>query len=241
MKVLVLTDNIYIFKRFDEVVKYKNREQIIFTYCCSPSSKDMFALEEDVSILDIKLDYESVISKYDLVISCHCKKIFPKELVTNVRCINIHPGLNPYNRGWYPQVFAINNKKPHGATIHVMDEEIDHGDIIIQAVVDILSHDTSLTVYERVVDLEVELFSCNFDSIIDETYTPVKMDGEGNYNGISDFKKLCELDLNHVDSLGKHIDLLRSLSHGEYKNSYFWDDNGNKVIISVSLELSNDS
>ncbi|WP_351189660.1 dTDP-4-amino-4,6-dideoxyglucose formyltransferase [Shewanella sp. TB4-MNA-CIBAN-0142] len=235
MKVLVLTDNIYIFKRFKEIVNSKDRNEIFFTYCCSPSSRDIFSLEDDVSVLDIKLEYESVIDEYDLVISCHCKKIFPKKLVTKLRCINIHPGLNPYNRGWYPQVFAINNKKPHGATIHVMDEAIDHGDIIVQSKVNILSYDTSLSVYEKVVESEIELFDKEFDSIIDNSYIASPMEDEGNYNGISDFKNLCKLDLSNVGTLGEHIDLLRSLTHGTYKNGYFIDSEGEKILISISL------
>jgi methionyl-tRNA formyltransferase len=79
-----------------------------------------------------------------------------------MRCINIHPGLNPYNRGWYPQVFAINNGLPHGATIHEMDDKIDHGDIIYQKSVDIKLSDTSKTLYERVLDTEIFLFKENF-------------------------------------------------------------------------------
>jgi len=237
IKVLVLTDNVYIFNKFIKIIECHLRDDLNFKFCCSPSSKVSFLNYKNVSVLDIKKEYESVMNNYDLVISCHCKKIFPKELVKSTRCINIHPGLNPYNRGWYPQVFAINNKMPHGATIHVMDEEIDHGDIIVQGEVIIQNHDTSLTVYEKVVNLEVKLFEDNFTSIIDGNYLAKKMTVEGNYNGIADFKELCKLDLNDRRSLKEHIDLLRSLTHGDYKNAYFIDDNGNKIMVSLNLEL----
>ena len=40
-----------------------------------------------------------IIESYQLVISVHCKQIFPKRLVENVLCINLHPGYNPFNRG----------------------------------------------------------------------------------------------------------------------------------------------
>lgn len=63
---------------------------------------------------------------------------------------------------------------PHGATIHVMDEEIDHGDIIVQDEVIIHSHDTSLIVYEKVINLEVKLFEDNFFDIIDDKYVAKK-------------------------------------------------------------------
>ena len=238
IKVLVLTDNVYIFNKFLEIIESNLRDDLKFTFRCSPSSTSTFSNYKNVKVLDIKENYKSVINNYDLDISCHCKKIFPKELVVSTRCINIHPGLNPYNRGWYPQVFAINNKMPHGATIHLMDEEVDHGDIIVQDEVTIQPYDTSLTVYEKVVNLEVKLFEENFDSIIEGNYYAKKMSAKGNYNSISDFKELCKLDLNDNGSLRKHIDLLRSLTHGDYKNAYFIDDYGNKIIVSLNLELS---
>jgi methionyl-tRNA formyltransferase len=234
--VLVLTDNIIIFEKFKKICLMKNKGDIEFSYHCSPSSIEMFEGYSDVSSLDVKAEYKKLIGRFDLIISCHCKKIFPAGLVNNVRCINIHPGLNPYNRGWYPQVFAINNGLPHGATIHVMDEYIDHGEIIAQEQVSIESYDTSLSAYEKVLNTEIALFDEYYDRIIDGTYTSLKMVSEGNYNSISDFKKLCHLDLNKIGSLKEHINLLRSLTHGKYKNAYFYDDSGEKVYIAVEFD-----
>jgi methionyl-tRNA formyltransferase len=237
MNILVVTDNKYIFSKFMEVISTKFDGIISFDFAHSPESKGMFELYDNIKVIDVKKDYKDIIEKYDLVISCHCKKIFPSELVNRVRCVNIHPGLNPYNRGWYPQVFAINNKMPHGATIHLMDEKVDHGAILIQKELEIFSYDTSLSVYERVVDLEIELFKDNFENVIFGTSTPKEMESEGNYNGIADFNRLCGLDLNNVATLKEHIDLLRSLSHGSYKNAYFIDEKGLKIAVSVNLEI----
>lgn len=102
-------------------------------------------IEIGAEIINVK-DEETknkIISDYDLVFSLHCKQIFPKRLVENVCCINFHPGLNPYNRGWYPQAFSIINGLPDGSTIHLMDSEVDHGAIIAQKKVDIKVSDTS--------------------------------------------------------------------------------------------------
>src|SRR5690349_163732 len=66
----------------------------------------------------------------DVVISLHSKQIFPPGLVSGARCVNVHPGLNPFNRGWTPHVFSLVNGLPAGATIHEIDAEIDHGAII---------------------------------------------------------------------------------------------------------------
>ncbi|WP_215397969.1 dTDP-4-amino-4,6-dideoxyglucose formyltransferase [Rheinheimera oceanensis] len=180
-----------------------------------------------------------IIEHYSLVISAHCKQIFPEKLVNNVRCINIHPGLNPHNRGWFPQVFAIINKKPVGCTIHLMNEEIDDGAILFQKEVPIFDWDTSLNVYERVQQAEMELLDLHFCDLVFGRYEQKVLEEKGNYNGISDFKALCNLDLNQVGTLREHIDLLRALSHGEFKNAYFTINEGKKVFLSLNFDKEN--
>lgn len=179
---------------------------------------------------------ENVIKKYDLVMSLHCKQIFPEKLVNSLPCINLHPGLNPHNRGWYPQVFSIINKKPIGATLHMMDKKIDHGDIIEQKEVDIFHWDTSYSVYRRVINIEKEILSNNIENIIRNQIVSYKLSEDGNYNGIDNFKELCKLDLSMKATLGEHIDLLRALSHANFRNAYFITETGHKVFIRISLE-----
>tara|TARA_B110000196_G_scaffold319212_1_gene336575 strand:- start:14165 stop:14914 length:750 start_codon:yes stop_codon:yes gene_type:complete len=176
-----------------------------------------------------------IVDNYDLVLSLHCKQIFPDELVENIACINFHPGMNPYNRGWYPQVFSLINKFPVGVTIHLMDSFIDHGQIIAQE--HLASHplDTSLSLYEKVIGLEKQLISKHLIPIIEESYDVVDAASEGNYNSINDFKELCALKLDSVGTLREHVDLLRALTHGNFKNAYYYE-NGIKIFIRVTLE-----
>jgi methionyl-tRNA formyltransferase len=97
---------------------------------------------------------KNIIQKFDIVFSIHCQKIFPTILVEEVKCINLHPGYNPENKGWYPQVFSILNGKKFGATLHEMDSEIDGGPIIAQEQINIEFKDTSYTAYQKVLKLE---------------------------------------------------------------------------------------
>ena len=178
-----------------------------------------------------------IIDSYDLVISAHCKQIFPKDLVENVRCINVHPGLNPHNRGWFPQVFSIINKKPIGCTIHLMNSEVDDGDILFQSEIKIEEDETSLCVYNRVINEEKKLLKEKFKNILDENYVATPPCIKGNYNSISDFRKLTELDLESRGTLRQHLDLLRALSHGDFKNGYFLNSDGKKVYVTLKLEV----
>ncbi|MEB0121220.1 MULTISPECIES: dTDP-4-amino-4,6-dideoxyglucose formyltransferase [unclassified Pseudomonas] len=190
---------------------------------------------EKINVKD-EATIDRVIKDYDLAFSLHCKQIFPKRLVENICCINFHPGLNPYNRGWFPQAFSIVNGLPTGSTIHLMDAEVDHGEIIDQKIVDIHISDTSLEVYRKIIQAEKDLIQKNIFSIIQgvfETTTPTE---DINYNGIKDYRAMCELSLKSIGSLGEHINLLRATSHGDFKNAYFTDIDGKKYFIKVVIE-----
>ncbi|WP_338327073.1 dTDP-4-amino-4,6-dideoxyglucose formyltransferase [Shewanella algae] len=210
-----------------------------FDYCYSAINKNPASLSAlGLRSINVKSEIvvKEIVERYSLVISAHCKQIFPPNLVNNVRCVNIHPGLNPHNRGWFPQVFSIINKKPIGCTIHEMNEEIDHGNIIYQKEVNVYPDDSSLTVYDRVQDAEKELLENHLYDIVHGKYVSTPMLFEGNYNGIDDFKELCKLELDSVGSMGEHIDLLRALSHGNFENAYFLDDSGNKIFVRLELK-----
>lgn len=238
-KILIISDNALLVDFMKDLAKRVDvREIADFDYRYSVINKEPDSLRE-LGMLPINIKEQeicrSVIEKYDIVLSLHCKQIFPSYLVKNVTCINVHPGLNPYNRGWYPQVFSIINKKPIGATIHLMNEDIDAGGIIAQKEVSIDHSDTSKHVYDRVIEAEKELVSKNIISIINSTYNSKQPVNNGNYNSIDDFKKLCNLNLNKQGTLGEHIDLLRSLTHGDFKNAYF-EINEEKYFVRIEIE-----
>lgn len=240
--ILIVSDNLELVSHFKVIAENISSKVAKFNYCYSIINKQPDALKKlGMSVIDMKneFDVNSIIEKYDLVISAHCKQIFPETLVNSVRCINLHPGLNPYNRGWYPQVFSIVNKKPIGCTLHIMDVEIDHGDVIYQKEVTVNSWDTSLDVYKRVVDAEKKLINKHLLDLITGNYEYFKLKDNGNYNGIKDFSELSSLNLSATATLGEHIDLLRALTHGDFNNAYFIDDQGNKVFVRIILEKDN--
>jgi len=236
MNIMIFTDNLYMYNSFKRIVKKYNLDKThIFSYACSSQNKFFNSLD-NVEKINININIDKIIETYDLIISCHSKQIFPKKLVNATRCINIHPGLNPYNRGWFPQVFSILNKKKLGATIHEMDEEIDHGKIIVQEEVELYQYDTSLSAYNRVVEKEVKLLEENIQSIINNEYNAIEMAEDGNYNSKQDFNKLCELNLDENCTMKDALDKLRALTHGEYKNAYFLDEQGNKIYVSIEFK-----
>ncbi len=241
--VLVVSDNPELTAWFQSEMKRRvaaNSPRVEYRYS-AVNRKPAAMIALGATAFDAKdpLAVAAVIAGFELVISLHCKQIFPVELVGGVVCVNVHPGLNPFNRGWYPQVFSIINGLPTGATIHVMDAEVDNGDIIDQEGVEVLPSDTSLEVYTRVVELEKLLIARNLDGLLSLSFDTRRPDGAGNYNGISDYRALCQLDLDHVATLGAHLNVLRGLSHGEFKNAYFVED-GTKYYVRVTIERGAD-
>jgi len=75
------------------------------------------------------------------------------------RIINIHPSLLPRFPGLeaWKQALAA-GETIAGCTVHYVDEQIDHGDIIAQREVPILPNDTSETLHARIQIAEHELY-----------------------------------------------------------------------------------
>lgn len=238
--VLVISDNIYLARGFFDLVKEFAFSGVDLKAGCSFSTIDVMRSglpDVDIRAYDLNADYHEILDRFELILSLHCKQLFPPELVQGCRCINVHPGLNPYNRGWFPQVFSILNGMPFGATIHEIDEEIDHGPVISQKEVRIKPEDTSYTAYRRVLDAELMLLNENILAIMNDQYTVVQPLFEGNVNYFRDYKSMLEIDLDEEGSMGYFINKIRALTHGEYRNAYFIDEeSGDRIYITVSLD-----
>ncbi len=76
------------------------------------------------------------------------------------RIVNIHPSLLPAFPGLESQRQALEHgAKFSGCTVHFVDENLDAGPIILQAVVPILDDDTESTLSERVLREEHRIYS----------------------------------------------------------------------------------
>jgi methionyl-tRNA formyltransferase len=237
INLFVVTDNRLWFEKLHRSSTLSIQKINIDLYC-SPKGAHLFKSElsaGSIAVVDLNKVKRNWVLKYDLGISAHCKQIFPVELLRDVRCFNIHPGFNPYNRGWFPQVFSIINKQPIGVTIHEMDEKIDHGEIVIQKKLTIDEDYTSKDVYDRLIELEFECFEEVIDSLTDNTYKSFPPADEGNYNSISDYRSLCEIDLDKSITMREAIDYLRAMTHPPYHNAYFLDSNDQKVYVEISF------
>jgi len=75
------------------------------------------------------------------------------------RILNVHPALLPAFRGLHAQRQALDyGVKVSGATIHVVDEGVDTGPIVLQAAVPVLDDDTEATLAARILAEEHRLY-----------------------------------------------------------------------------------
>jgi len=76
------------------------------------------------------------------------------------RILNIHPALLPAFPGLHVQKAALDHGvKFSGCTVHFVDEGMDTGPIIIQAVVPILDNDTEDSLSKRILKQEHKIYS----------------------------------------------------------------------------------
>jgi phosphoribosylglycinamide formyltransferase-1 len=76
------------------------------------------------------------------------------------RIMNIHPALLPAFPGLHVQKAALEHGvKFSGCTVHFVDEGMDTGPIIIQAVVPVLDNDTEDSLSERILTQEHKIYS----------------------------------------------------------------------------------
>src|SRR5881398_1939086 len=75
------------------------------------------------------------------------------------RIVNIHPSLLPKFPGLeaWKQALAAREERT-GVTVHYVDAQVDHGDIILQREVPILPNDTPESLHSRIQMLEHDLY-----------------------------------------------------------------------------------
>jgi phosphoribosylglycinamide formyltransferase-1 len=126
--------------------------EAIFIDSSSHKSKDDY----DRSIIKILED-----KKVDLVCLAGFMRILTPHFANKYkrRIMNIHPSLLPAFPGLDVQKKALDyGVKFAGATVHFVDEGVDSGPIIIQAVVPVLDTDTPETLSERILKEEHRIY-----------------------------------------------------------------------------------
>ena len=110
----------------------------------------------DAAVLSVLREAE-----VDLVLLAGFDRLITRTLIEAfpLRIMNIHPGLLPAFKGLRAQADALGyGVKIAGATVHFVDEQADHGPIILQGAVAIGPEDTEAEVRSRILAVEHEIY-----------------------------------------------------------------------------------
>jgi methionyl-tRNA formyltransferase len=92
----------------------------------------------------------------DILVANNWRTWLPPEIFTLPRhgTLNVHDSLLPAYAGFSPLIWALINGEPEvGVTAHMMDADLDAGDIVLQRAVPVGPQDTTTDLFYKTVDL----------------------------------------------------------------------------------------
>lgn len=125
----------------------------IAQYFLDPHGKDKESYDQEITTI---LQNHNV----ELVVGAGYMRLLSKKFVQQwyTKLINIHPALLPSFKGTSGQKDAVEYAvKISGCTTHFIDAEMDHGPIILQAAVKVLSKDTAESLASRILEVEHQI------------------------------------------------------------------------------------
>ena len=121
---------------------------------------DAIYSRDDKHIFELLIEHE-----IDLVVLAGYLRLIPETMVQYFegRMLNIHPSLIPAfsGEGYYGikvhEAAIARGVKVSGATVHLVNEELDQGEILIQRTVPVLKTDDATTLQGRILEVEHQI------------------------------------------------------------------------------------
>jgi phosphoribosylglycinamide formyltransferase 1 len=136
--------------------------------CAVIEARGRKRLEHDAEIIACLQEHHAdlvCLAGYMRLLSADFVRAFPQ------RILNIHPSLLPAFPGLDAQQQALNyGAMVSGCTVHFVDEELDHGVIVLQRTVPVLPHDDEHTLAARILEQEHAAYSEAIARVISGKY-----------------------------------------------------------------------
>lgn len=173
----------------------------------------------------------------DYIFGIHFPYIIPGEILSipKIGFLNLHPAYLPYNKGWNTPSWAIIDKTPYGATLHFMTENLDEGDVIHQLELEISPNDNANSLYQRVLDLEIQVFKEAFPMILAKNPDRKVQVGAGTSYLKRDLKKVQEIDLNKTYTGENLINLIRGLTTNNIEEGAYFVKHGKRFYLQMDI------
>lgn len=156
----------------------------------------------------------------DVFISVMYDKIIPPEYIASHRCYNFHPGVLPWYRGAGAYSWAlINGEFESGVTLHEIDRDIDHGDVIFIGRFSILPTDTAGELFKKAEQMIFKLFQLWLVPILTKQYGTTKQEEGRIY-----YRK-------HLEKAKDLTRTIRAFSFPGKESAFYFNSKGEKIHI----------
>ncbi len=182
-----------------------------------------WAHDRQIPYFDSCSPYEDILLKtnFDYLFSIVNNCVLSAALLKQPNClaINYHDALLPYYAGMHATSWAILQcEKQHGITWHVMDEQVDAGDILKQELVMIEPGETALSLNLKCYQAAIKAFSELLLELGDKQYLRVPQDLTRRTYYAYQQKPIGNGWIIWNDSAQNLVQLYRALKFGDYPN-----------------------
>lgn len=129
----------------------------------------------------------------DIFVSYNYKYIISEEIITLMdgKIVNLHISFLPWNRGADPNLWSFLENTPNGVTIHLIDKDVDTGNILLQKRFELNERvETLESSYKKLHDEIQKLFIVNWTIIKNFQISPSLQLGQGSCHYKKDSVKI---------------------------------------------------
>lgn len=156
----------------------------------------------------------------EIFISVLYDQIIPEDYIKAHKCYNFHPGILPWYRGAGAFSWAIiNGEFETGVTLHEIDKDIDHGDVIAIRRFKIEESDTAETLFKKAEQEIFEMFQTTWKTLTARTKTKQE-------SGRIYYRK----ELEKAKDLTRFV---RAFTFEGKDNAFYINKKGKKIICSL--------
>ena len=160
----------------------------------------------------------------DVFISTLYAKLIPEDFIMGRRCYNFHPGILPQYRGSGSFSWSLIKNNTHsGVTLHEIDGDIDHGDIIKIVMWPITPEDTAGTLYNKGMIIIEKMFRDWFKALLENEYKATEQDE-------SLAKLYFKKDLQTAKDLTRYV---RAFTFKGKESAYYINKKGQKIWLEM--------
>jgi methionyl-tRNA formyltransferase len=152
------------------------------------------------------------------------------------RIVNLHPSLLPSGKGADPVAWAIIGNYPQGATLHLVDSNIDTGKILMQTSVETDFSETAGQIYNKLIEALYNLFRDYLESNDRITIAP-PLNSKSSYRTSKELNGI-RLDLLKGNEQFEHVlRTIQALTYSDGRRAQIMLKSGEVWEVSINAKL----